>query len=137
MKEDLKQECIRRLNILKLDSKIVNDFEKQNIVYLSKLKENVTEVITNDEVNKLIELLESNKKVKIYHIINSDNKFYILCIHGQSNVWNEERKQLKNGFAEVLVGILKRDELGDYKIYDIGINVENGNIQKVVECTTK
>lgn len=136
-KEELKQECIRRLNILKLDSKVINDFEQDNKVYVTKLKKDVTEVTTNDDVNKMVELLEENKNVKIYHIINIGNKFYILCIHGHNKVWKDERTDLKRGFVEVLEGTLKDTELSDYQVKDIGIDVENGKIKRVVQWKTR
>lgn len=135
-KEELIKECIKRLSILKLDKNIINEFEKNNKVYLSKIKTDITEVIANDEVNKLVELLEKDSTVKIYHIIRLNNKFFILCIHSHSNVWKEERTQLKRGFAEVLVGTLKDKALGQYEVKDIGIDVKNAKIKRVIEWKT-
>ena len=45
MKDELKQEAIKRLEILKLDSTVINDFKDNNKVYVSKVKENGTEFI--------------------------------------------------------------------------------------------
>lgn len=135
-KEELKQECIKRLKILKLDSKVITDFEQDNKVYLTKIKQDGIQLITNDNVAKLIEQLEENRRIKIYHIINIENKFYILCIHGEKTAWKSERVHLKRGFVGVLKGVLKSDEFGDYEVKDIGVDIENGKIKKVIEWKT-
>ena len=69
MKDELKQEAIKRLEILKLDSTVINDFKDNNKVYVSKIKETGTEIIFDSEVMDMIKIFEQEKTIKIYHVI--------------------------------------------------------------------
>ena len=77
MKDELKQEAIKRLEILKLDSTVINDFKDNNKVYVSKVKENGTEFIFDSEVMDMIKIFDQEKTIKIYHVILYGNDLYV------------------------------------------------------------
>lgn len=139
MEEEIKQECIKRLEILKLDSNVINEFKNNNKVYVSKINNSVAEVIFDDDIINLTKFIEQKKTLKIYHIITMDNKFYILCVHNHKDTWKKEKSELKRGFAEVIsfkvvtVSELK-DMIEKYKVEDIGIKMENEKMIKIIEC---
>ena len=58
--EELKQECIERLKILGLDSKIINDFEKEEKVYISVIDGDILEATQYDYALNLIKSFEKN-----------------------------------------------------------------------------
>ncbi len=130
--DELKQECIERLKILKLDEQIINDFINNNKVYATIINGDVIEVTEYNVVSKLMKSFENNKQVKIYHIVSIEEKLkslvYILYVRNDKKEWKAEREDLKNGFAEVSTF----EEVREYRNKNIGIEVNDGKIIKVV-----
>lgn len=130
--EELKQECVDRLKILGLDSKIINDFEKEEKVYISVIHGDVLEATQYDYVCKLIKKFEENWKVKIYHVISIEREMrdtvHVLYVSKDKNKWKAEKEDLKNGFTQAHTLETVRAFMHD----NIGIKIENGKIIKVV-----
>lgn len=128
----LKQECIKRLEILKLDTKVINEFKENNRVYLSKINKDTTDVIFDNKIMALIESLESKKTIKIYHIILFENKIYLLSVHTHKEIWGEEKKDLKRGFTVIVLCDATAKIIMEFVAKDAGIEVEGGKIKRVV-----
>lgn len=130
--EEIKKECIERLKILGLDSKIINDFEKEEKVYISVIDVDILEATQYDYVCKLIKRFEENWKVKIYHVISIEREMrdtvHVLYVSKDKSKWKAEKEDLKNGFTQAHTLETVRAFLHD----NIGIKIENGKIIKVV-----
>lgn len=130
--EEIKKECIERLKILGLDSKIINDFEKEEKVYISVVDRDILEATQYDYVLNLIKSFEENWNVKIYHIISIERKMrdtvHVLYVSKDKSKWKAEKEDLKNGFTQAHTLETVRAFLHD----NIGIKIENGKIIKVV-----
>jgi len=63
------------------------------------------EATNYEQVIKLVQAFEKNKKVKIYHMINIErqNKIavYLLYVKADKKEWKKEKSDLRNGFLEV------------------------------------
>lgn len=95
--EELKEECIKRLKILKLDDYIINDFKDNNKVYATIIDGDIIEVTEDNKVFELMKSFEKNKQGKIYHIISIEGQFrnavYILYVNNNTkDEWNLEQE---------------------------------------------
>lgn len=131
--EELKEECIKRLKILKLNNQIINDFKNDNKVYATIIDGDTIEVTEDNKVYKLMKSFEKNKQGKIYHIISVEEQFrsavYILYVNtNKKDEWKLEQEDLTRGFAEVS----SFEEIIKYDNRHIGITVDDGRIKKVV-----
>lgn len=129
--DEIKQECIDRLKILKLDDKIINDFINKNKVYATVMNGDTLEVTQYGIVSKLMKSFEKNKNVKVYHIVSIEEELrtlvYILFVGNNKDEWKAEKGDLKRGFAEVSAF----EEIRTYNNRHIGIEVKNGKIIRV------
>ena len=127
--EDLKQESIRRMKILKLDEKIINDFIKEDILYVSKIQGEI-EVANQNQIN-LVKEFEKEHKVKIYHIIQlvSKNKsiLYFLYVNQKRKYWVQDRKDISSGYIETITV----KNLRELRV--IGAKIINGKVSVVKE----
>ena len=137
MKDELKQEAIKRLEILKLDSKIIKDFKDNNKVYVSKIKETGTEIICDSKIVDMIKIFEQEKTIKIYHVVIFDSQMYMLAIHKHKEEWKKEKLYLKKGWVTVVLFDTSKEGVIEFIARDVGIEVENGKIKRLVTWKTE
>lgn len=137
MKDELKQEAIKRLEILKLDSKIIKDFKDNNKVYVSKIKETGTEIIFDSKIVDMIKIFEQEKTIKIYHVVIFDSQMYMLAIHKHKEEWKKEKLYLKKGWVTVVLFYTSKEGVIEFIARDVGIEVENGKIKRLVTWQTE
>ncbi len=137
MKDELKQEAIKRLEILKLDSKIIKDFKDNNKVYVSKIKETGTEIIFDSKIVDMIKIFEQEKTIKIYHVVIFDSQMYMLAIHKHKEEWKKEKLYLKKGWVTVVLFDTSKEGVIEFIARDVGIEVENGKIKRLVTWKTE
>lgn len=137
MKDELKQEAIKRLEILKLDSKIIKDFKDNNKVYVSKIKETGTEIIFDSKIVDMIKMFEQEKTIKIYHVVIFDSQMYMLAIHKHKEEWKKEKLYLKKGWVTVVLFDTSKEGVIEFIARDVGIEVENGKIKRLVTWKTE
>ncbi len=137
MKDELKQEAIKRLEILKLDSKIIKDFKDNNKVYVSKVKETGTEIIFDGKIVDMIKIFEQEKTIKIYHVVIFDSQMYMLAIHKHKEEWKKEKLYLKKGWVTVVLFDTSKEGVIEFIARDVGIEVENGKIKRLVTWKTE
>ena len=127
---ELKQECIKRLQILKFDEKVIEDFKVKDKLYATNISNRKLVDTAYNELKKGIKAFEKTNNIKIYHIVNIETNnnivVYLLYVKRNKREWKNERKDLKNGFAEVY----SYEENRNFK--HIGIAIEAGQVVKVV-----
>lgn len=130
--EEIKKECIERLRILGLDSKIINDFEKEEKVYISVIDGDILEATQYDYVCKLIKKFEENWNVKIYHVISIERKMrdtvHVLYVSKDKSKWKAEKEDLKNGYTQAHT----LETVRAFMQENIEVKIENGKVVKVV-----
>ncbi len=135
--EELKQEAIKRLEILKLDSKIIQEFKADDKVYVSKIENGTTEVKYDNEIMDLIKMFEEKRTIKIYHVIIFDKQMYMFAIHKHKEILQKEKADLKRGWATLVLCDTPTEGAIEFISRDVGIETEEGKIKRVVICTTK
>lgn len=134
--EELKMECIKRLEILNLDSKIIKDFKDNDKVYVSKINDKGTEVIQDNNIMDIIKNFEEKKTIKIYHVIIFEHQMYMLAVHSHKEMWKQERAYLRKGWTTI-VSFDVANGIIAFNSRDVGILTENGRIKRVVMWKTE
>lgn len=126
---ELKQECMKRLEILKFDDKVIEDFNVKDKLYVTNMSnENLVDIAYN-EIIQVIKVFEKANNVRIYHIVRVETHnnivVYLLCVKRNKREWKNEREDLRNGFTEVYsYEVLKN-------VKNIGIETNLGKITKI------
>lgn len=125
--KELKDEAIKRMELLKLKSVAIQAFKDINTVYVSNLGGDLT--ITNIEQKELIEELEEDKNILIYHLIHqtTQNRDVLYCLFVDSNKenWKADKEDLVKQFAVTICCTKIKS------INEIGVWVNNGQIKEI------
>lgn len=125
--EELKQEVIKRMKSLQLQDNVIENFEKENKIYVSEIKGGLVEA--NDEQMKILREFEKEKNIRIYHIIHLKGKgidsLCFLYISNDKEKWQAERNEI----SRCIIEILYYKEIKDVR--EIGIVLKDGQISIV------
>ena len=125
--KELKDEAIKRMELLKLKSVAIQAFKDINTVYVSNLSGNLT--ITNIEQKELIEELEEDKNILIYHLIHqtTQNRDVLYCLFVDNNKenWKADKEDLVKQFAVTICCTKIKS------INEIGVWVDDGQIKEI------
>lgn len=125
--EELKNEAIKRMEILKLKDEIIQAFKDSNTLYTSNIKGDLT--VANIEQKELIEELEKDKNILIYHLIHqtTQNRDVLYCLFVDSNKenWKADKEDLVKQFAVTICCTKIKS------INEIGVWVNNGQIKEI------
>lgn len=128
MLDELKQECIERMKILKLDERIIEEFTKENTIYISNIGGKLEKVNTYEL--KYIKQYENSKNVIIFHVIKqkSESKDISIFLYVDSNSrdWKNEKRDIKLGYDCAIVYTKAK------QIREIGIVPTKGKITRVI-----
>ena len=122
-KEEMKEEALERLNLLKINRNVIEEFKEENI--LNKSEGILGSLYWLDEKEEeMVKKYEERWNVVVYHIIltntiNNGRIYDLLFISDEKQYWLEERKRLKQGYV-LSHSISQFNESGD-------IFVENRN----------
>lgn len=121
---------MKRLEILKFDDKVIEDFNGKDKLYVTNMSNKNLVDIAYNEIIQVIKVFEKSNNVRIYHIVKveTDNSIviYLLYVKRNKREWKNEREDLRNGFTEVyFYEVIK-------KVKNIGIETESGQVVKVV-----
>ena len=130
-KEQMKQEAITRLNILKLAPFVSMEFEKEGKVYKSD-----SAVITalDDTEKQMIQEIEENEDLLVYHILYTDmgtygHQYAIFCVSEYTQDWEDEHECLRIKTPVVYVKNISYEDCSEYGT--IGIEIHNGALIRV------
>lgn len=126
--EEVKQEAIERMKLLKLNKQIINEFEKLDKIYVSEIKGNLQKA--NDEQLEMVKEYEEKKQVRIYHIIHqkteSKDISFFLYVDPNSKEWKAEKRDIELGYECALC--FKQTK----EIRELGIKVKDGKVNTIV-----
>ena len=129
--KEVKQECLKRLEILKFNEKVIEDFQDKDKLYATNISNRKLVDTTYNEIIQGIKIFEKTNNVKIYHIVNIERNnnivIYLLYVKRNKREWKNEREDLKNGFVEVYF----YEEIRQVKV--IGIETKSGQVIKIVQ----
>ena len=98
--EELKQECLDRMKLLKLDEQIIKDFVETGYIYATEVNEEPQKA--DDKLMEALIDYGNRRNVKVYYILVSPKHgniynwdFY--CVSNYKSDWNAERENAING----------------------------------------
>ena len=114
--EQKKQEALERMKMLKLYPNVIKEFEEENVVNLS---ENGGFLYwLNDEQKKIVKEFEKKEDVLVYHVIHDFTNFgellTFLYVSDYEEEWEEDREDLKVGYAYAYVKNLADDYCSEF-----------------------
>lgn len=130
MKEKQKQEALERMKMLKLSKNIITEFEKENKVNLSEnggilywLDSKQQEMVAN---------FEAEHDALVYHVIHDYTMFgelySLLFVSKYEEEWEDEREDLKDGYALVYVRNVTDEICSEFG--SIGIRPQFGGLER-------
>ena len=130
MKEKIFNECLERMEILKLSKGCINAFKKGEIwesEWLGSLYE------CNDKEKEIIKEFELKTNYKVYHLIHNVFEFgecyTILFVSNDIKEWARDKKDLKEGYAFAYVKNVDDDWCSEYG--SVGIKPNIGGLVRV------
>ena len=130
--EEMIEEAIKRMKILKLHKNAIKEFEQERKLNKSDFNMGILFWLDNEE-EKMVKELEKKYNFIVYHIINSYSNlgetYEILFVSNNKDEWSAEKEDLTNGYAMAWVEVLnypKNSELGY-----IGVEARNGGVVRV------
>lgn len=125
---EIKQECIKRMKLLRLQANIIEEFKNNDTIYVSELRGSLKKA-TKQEL-ELLKEYEAKKPIKVYHIshFKTENRdiYYYLYVSTNSDEWKSERKDMSLGFTAVIC-YKKTKEL-----IEVGIRTKEGKISQLI-----
>ena len=97
MTDEVKEECLKRLKILRLSKDVISEFKNNNKVYVSEPRKKPRELST-EELIQLLQI-EQKEKVSVYHVLRSDDDTFYLCVNENIKDWKDEKIDLRLGYA--------------------------------------
>lgn len=125
--EEMKQEAIKRMNIIQLFPTIIKEFEKDNIVNLS---DRGYLYWLTDEQKEYVSDFEQKNEVIVYHIIQSytnlGEMLTFLFVSKDKDEWECDESDLKEGYPFAYVKNLGDDNCSEFG--SVGIEYRYGGL---------
>ncbi len=123
-----KLEALERMKLLKLNKNIIKEFEKENVVNMS---ENGGYLYWLDsDQQAIVDDFETKHDALVYHVIHdytqSGELYALLYVSKYKNEWQDEKKELKCGYALVYVKNVTDDWCSEFG--SIGIKPQLGGL---------
>ena len=131
-KKEMKKEAIKRMKILQLHQNVLDDFMNEN--KLNKSDSPLASLYWLDEEEiKIVKDFEKRHNVLVYHVIhtfsNLGETYELLFVTTEKEEWENEKRDLKNGFAFAQVIVIDYDPNSEMGY--IGVESKNGGIVRV------
>ena len=127
-KKELKQESIERMKLLKLKNEIIEDFTKEDIIYVSNIGGDLQRA--DEEDINFIKQYEETRNVKIYHVIKQKTESkeisIFLFVDTNCRCWRDEKRDIKLGYSCAIIYTKSKE------IKEIGHTFEDGKINRIV-----
>lgn len=131
-KEMMKEEAIKRMKILQLHQNVLDDFMNENKLNKSDSPLGSLYWLDEEEI-KIVKDFEKRHNVLVYHVIhtfsNLGETYELLFVTTEKEEWENEKRDLKNGFAFAQVIVIDYDPNSEMGY--IGVESKNGGIARV------
>ena len=131
-KKEMKKEAIKRMKILQLHQNVLDDFMNENKLNKSDSPLGSLYWLDEEEI-KIVKDFEKRHNVLVYHVIhtfsNLGETYELLFVTTEKEEWENERRDLKNGYAFAQVIVIDYDPNSEMGY--IGVESKNGGIVRV------
>lgn len=131
-KKEMKEEAIKRMKILQLHQNVLDDFMNESKLNKSDSPLGSLYWLDEEEI-KIVKDFEKRHNVLVYHVIhtfsNLGETYELLFVTTEKEEWENEKRDLKNGFAFAQVIVIDYDPNSEMGY--IGVESKNGGIVRV------
>ena len=126
-----KQEALERMKMLKLHGNIIKEFDKEGIVNLSE-NGGFLYWLDSDQ-QAIVDEFEAEHDALVYHVIHDFTElgelYSLLYVSKYEEEWEDERTDLKDGYALVYVKNVNDDFCSEFG--SIGIKPQFGGLVRM------
>ena len=135
LKEKQKAEALKRMSILKIMKEVRDDFKENNRVYYSERQNALFNAVlywldNNEEWEEMVKKFEKKHHYLVYHCQLTHLPFgdclSLLYVSDDEEQWENDKEDLKNGYAYCFVKNLQCDYDSDWGT--IGVKPSMGGI---------
>lgn len=128
-KEEMLQEGIKRMQLLKLHNNVINDLKNDGLLNKSEGRLGILYWLDEKE-QAMVKEYENQRNILVYHVIKTYTLdmgvvYDLLFIIDEKGYWEEERKRLKQGYV-LSHSISQFNESGD-----ILVKNKNGGLVRI------
>lgn len=128
-KEEMLQEGIKRMQLLKLHNNVINDLKNDGLLNKSEGRLGILYWLDEKE-QAMVKEYENQRNILVYHVIKTYTLdigvgYDLLCIIDEKGYWEEERERLKQGYV-LSHSISQFNESGD-----ILVKNKNGGLVRI------
>lgn len=128
-KEEMKQEALLRMDILKLDSRLKEQFDKENRLYYSAHGQGVLCLLTT-EIQEAVRAFETLYGYLVYHVIDDvtavGRMLTLLYVCPEKGEWSRDRKDIAEGYPLAYVVNLDCEAFSEFG--SVGVVSANGGV---------
>lgn len=137
LKEKQKAEALKRMSILKIMKEVRDDFKNNNKVYYSERQNRIFNAVlywldNNEEWEQMVKEFETKHNYLVYHCQLTHFEFgdclSLLYVSNEESEWEQDKQDLKDGYAFVYAKNLECDYDSDWGT--IGIAPSMGGITR-------
>ena len=114
--EEKKKEAIKRMKMINLFPKVIEEFEEENVVNLSEGKGILFWL--DDEQKRIVSQIEREHNILVYHAIHNYTEFgellTLFYVSDDKNEWSLDRFDLQYGYACTYVKNLSVDWCSEF-----------------------
>ena len=114
--EEKKKEAIKRMKMINLFPKVIEEFEEENVVNLSEGKGILFWL--DDEQKKVVAAIERKYNILVYHAIHNKTEFgellTLFYVSDNKGEWSMDRFDLQDGYACAYVKNLSVDWCSEF-----------------------
>lgn len=120
--DELKQEALERLKILKVDEHIIKFFENNNTLYVTDPTGRASQL--TDREKAIVKKYEDRWNILVYYLIHTskglEEEYHLLFVAKNKDDWNAEKEDLKQGNVltqKLVLDFVTEDETNYLKVY--------------------
>ena len=132
-RQEVKNECVKRMKMLKLHPNVINEFINENKLNKSDGPLGALYWLTEEEQG-IVNRIEEKYNVLVYHVIhtyssNLGELYDLLFIANEKTEWKYDRQDLEKGIMFSRTEVVYDDINSEF--VSIGIEIKNGGVVRI------
>ena len=131
-REEVKNECVKRMKKLKLHPNVINEFINENKLNKSDGPLGTLYWLTEEEQER-VKRIEEKYNVLVYHVIhtfsNLGETYDLLYVENEKECWEYDRLDIEQGIVLSRTEVVEDDINSEFG--SIGIESKNGGVIRI------
>lgn len=131
-REEVKNECVKRMKMLKLHPNAINEFINENKLNKSEGINAILYWLTDEEKER-VKIIEEKYNLLVYHVIhtfsNLGETYDLLYVENEKECWEYDRLDIEQGIVLSRTEVVEDDINSEFG--SIGIESKNGGVIRI------